>query len=178
MTILGIDPGTLKTGYGVIQFEANTLSLTCFGTVYLAKYESMQQRLDQLYSSLNTVLKEYKPDEVALETAFYGKNIQSTLKIGYARGVAMLVASHNGLQLSEYSPREVKKAIVGSGAASKEQVNYMVKTLLNAKSKEITFDESDALGIAICHAYRLKAPQIKNKNWKAFIDANPDRIIK
>ena len=118
-------------------------------------------------------------DEFAIETAFYGKNVQSSMKIGYARGVSLLAAVHNKIPASEYSPGEIKKAVVGKGSASKEQVSYMVKAILNLKRVKFKPDESDALAIALCHAFRLKIPSNKKtKTWKDFIAANPNRIIK
>ena len=100
------------------------------------------------------------------------------MKIGYARGVSILAAIHNKVHTNEYSPREVKKAVVGKGAASKQQVNYMVMTILNSKKIKFKPDESDALAIALCHAFRLKAPTFKkSKSWKDFINANPEKVI-
>ena len=131
-----------------------------------------------IYAELDSLFKTYKPDEFAIETAFYGKNVQSALKIGYARGVSLLAAIHNNIPASEYSPREVKKAVVGKGGASKDQVNYMVRAILNVKKIKFKPDESDALAIALCHAFRLKAPTFKkSKSWKEFIAANPQRVI-
>lgn len=99
------------------------------------------------------------------------------MKIGYARGVSLLAAVHNNLPANEYSPREIKKSVVGNGAASKEQVFFMISTLLNLKNVKMRFDESDALAVALCHAFRLKTPLRKGKSWKDFIEAFPERII-
>ena len=138
---------------------------------------SCPQRLEIIYSELNKIIRRHKPDEFAIETAFYGKNVQSAMKIGYARGVSILCALHNNVPTSEYSPREVKKSVVGKGAASKDQVLFMIKTLLNIKSEKIKVDESDALAIALCHAFRMKSPVKKTKDWKSFIEAYPERVI-
>src|SRR5690606_24045865 len=124
---------------------------------------------------LDRIIKLFKPDEFAIETAFYGKNVQSAMKIGYARGVSILAAVHNNLPVSEYSPREIKKSVVGKGSASKEQVSYMIKTLLELKSLQLKTDESDALATALCHAFRMKSPSKKTKSWKSFIETYPDR---
>jgi crossover junction endodeoxyribonuclease RuvC len=99
------------------------------------------------------------------------------MKIGYARGVSLLAAVHNNLPANEYSPREIKKSVVGNGAASKEQVFFMISTLLNLKNVKMRFDESDALAVALCHAFRTKTPLTKGKSWKDFIEAFPERII-
>ncbi len=177
MIILGVDPGTIKTGYGIIKFQSNLLTPVAYGTVQLGKFKSLPEKLESIYDTLDSIIKQYCPDEFSIETAFYGKNVQSALKIGYARGVSMLVAIHNKMQPGEYSPREIKKAVVGSGAASKEQVNYMIKSILNLKKYDLKFDESDALAAAVCHAFRLKTPANRSKNWKSFVEAFPERII-
>ncbi len=177
MIILGVDPGTINCGYGVISFEGNSFTPVVYGTIKLASKKYIPNKLEIIYNELDNIIKKYSPEEFAIETAFYGKNVQSVLKIGYARGVALLAAIHGGLNLSEYSPREIKKAIVGTGAASKEQVNFMVKTILNVKKKDIKLDESDALAVAICHAFRLKTPVKKSKDWKSFVESFPERVI-
>jgi crossover junction endodeoxyribonuclease RuvC len=178
MIILGVDPGTIVTGYGLIEYTNNKFRRISHGVIRLPASKSLTQKLEIIYNELDRLLKLYKPDEFVIETAFYGKNVQSVLKIGYARGVSLLAAIHNRVPTNEYSPREVKKAVVGKGAASKQQVNYMVMTILNSKKIKFKPDESDALAIALCHAFRLKAPSFKkSKSWKEFIIANPGRII-
>jgi len=177
MIILGIDPGTRITGYGVIKYTNNSFIRVAGGSINLPANEPIPQRLEIIYSEISKIIKKYKPDEFAIETAFYGKNVQSAMKIGYARGVSILCALHNNVPASEYSPREVKKSVVGKGAASKDQVSFMIKTLLNIKSEKIKVDESDALAIALCHAFRFKNPVKKTKDWKSFIEAYPERVI-
>ncbi|MCW9097416.1 MAG: crossover junction endodeoxyribonuclease RuvC [Ignavibacteriaceae bacterium] len=178
MIILGVDPGTNITGYGLIEYTNNKFRRISHGVIKLPSSKSLSQKLEIIYNELDKLLKRYKPDEFVIETAFYGKNVQSVLKIGYARGVSILAAIHNKVPTSEYSPREVKKAVVGKGAASKQQVNYMVTLILNSKKIKFKPDESDALAIALCHAFRLKAPSFKkSKSWKEFINANPERVI-
>ncbi len=177
MIILGIDPGTRITGYGIIKFNNNSFIKIANGSINLPANKSIPVRLQIIYDELHKIIKKYKPDEFAIETAFYGKNVQSAMKIGYARGVAILCAMHNKLEANEYSPREVKKSVVGKGGASKEQVSFMIKTLLNIKSEKLKVDESDALAIAICHAFRLKTPLKKTKDWKSFIEAYPERVL-
>ena len=177
MVILGVDPGTIFTGFGIIRNEKNTFTKIHHGLIKLPSTKSLSQKLEIIYDELDRVIKLYKPDEFSIETAFYGKNVQSAMKIGYARVVSLLVAIHNNLPASEYSPREIKKSVVGNGAASKEQVFFMISTLLNLKNVKMRFDESDALAVALCHAFRLKTPLKKGKSWKDFIEAFPERII-
>jgi crossover junction endodeoxyribonuclease RuvC len=177
MIILGIDPGTRITGYGVVKYDNNNFIRIAHGSINLSSQKSIPERLQIIYQEINKIIKKYKPDEFAIETAFYGKNVQSAMKIGYARGVSILCALHNNIPASEYSPREVKKSVVGKGAASKEQVAFMIKTLLNIKTEKIKVDESDALAIALCHAFRMKSPVKKTKDWKSFIEAYPERVI-
>src|SRR3990172_8664061 len=129
MIILGIDPGTLVTGFGVIEVERGRPELLTCNVVTNKPGLSMPLRLKSIYDGLISVIDRYNPDECAVETAFYGKNAQSALKIGHARGVAILAAVHREIPTTEYSPREVKKAVTGSGAASKQQVQFMVKNL-------------------------------------------------
>lgn len=178
MIILGVDPGTNITGYGLIEYTNNKFRRISHGVIKLPSSKSISEKIEIIYAELDKLLKIYKPDEFAIETAYYGKNVQSAMKIGYARGVSLLAAIHNNIPASEYSPREVKKAVVGKGAASKQQVNYMVQAILNAKKIKFKPDESDALAIALCHAFRLKAPSFrKSKSWKEFVEANPGRVI-
>jgi crossover junction endodeoxyribonuclease RuvC len=178
MIILGVDPGTNITGYGLIEYTRNKFRRITHGVIKLPSSKSISEKIEIIYAELDDILKIYKPDEFAIETAFYGKNVQSALKIGYARGVSLLAAIHNKIPASEYSPREVKKAVVGKGGASKDQVDYMVRAILNVKKIKFKPDESDALAIALCHAFRLKAPTFKkSKSWKEFITANPQRVI-
>lgn len=177
MIIFGVDPGTIRTGFGVIKYFNNEISHIDSGTIQLASLSNLAFKLQKIYDELSRLIRKHDPDEFSLETAFYGKNVQSALKIGYARGASMLAAVNNELPVNEYSPREVKKSVVGTGAASKEQVNYMIKSLLNIKT-EIKFDESDALAVAICHCLKLKLPSSRgSKNWKAFIEQNPEKVV-
>lgn len=178
MVILGVDPGTIITGYGVIDFGKNDFKLIANGCIKLPSQKGLPEKLEIIYNELVKLIDIYKPDEFAIETAFYGKNVQSAMKIGYARGVSLLAAVHNNVPASEYSPGEVKKAVVGKGSASKNQVGYMVKAILNLKRANFKPDESDALAIALCHAFRLKTPTFKkSKSWKEFIEAHPGRVL-
>lgn len=177
MKILGVDPGTICTGFGIVLFEKNSFQIIQSGTIRPQAKDNIPDRLNFIYAELDKVIKLYSPDEFAIETAFYGKNVQSAMKIGYARGVSMLAAVHNGIPSYEYSPREVKKSVVGNGAASKEQVMYMVKKLLSLKKDNIKFDETDAIAVAVCHAFKSTSISGSSGNWKSFVKDNPDKII-
>ncbi|MCX7798229.1 MAG: crossover junction endodeoxyribonuclease RuvC [Melioribacter sp.] len=178
MRILGVDPGTITTGYGIIDFDDNEVSYVTSGVIEIHATENFGLRLEKIYSELSKIIKKYKPSEFALETAFYGKNVQSALKIGYARGVSLLVAVHNNLIVKEYSPKEVKKSVVGKGSSTKEQVQYMIKKICVIKKTKMKFDESDALAVAVCHAFKKANSYSKrSKNWKEFVELNPEKIL-
>lgn len=177
MIILGIDPGTVITGYGIIRQNFSTCRRITSGSIKVPVKQTLPQKLETIYNELDRLIKTYKPDEFAIETAFYGKNVQSAMKIGYARGVSILAAALNQVPTSEYSPREIKKAVVGKGAASKQQVYFMVKTLLEISKEKMRFDETDALAVALCHAFRMTKRKRKNKDWKTFIEAYPEKVI-
>jgi len=178
MIILGVDPGTIFTGYGIISYSNGEITPLAAGVIKIPPTKDLSPRLKIIYDELDKLIKKYKPDEFAIETAFFGKNVQSAMKIGYARGVSLLAAIQNEIPSKEYSPREVKKSVVGNGAASKEQVQYMIKKLLSVKKAKMKFDESDALAVAICHAFkRNNRVSAKSGSWKDFVDANPDKVI-
>ena len=178
MIILGVDPGTICTGYGIVEYNRNEFTHLNSGIINLSSKLSVARRLDEIYGKLNNLIKVYKPSELSIETAFYGKNVQSAMKIGYARGVSLLAAIHNNINIGEYSPREIKKAVVGNGNASKEQVQYMVFKILALRKRRMVLDESDALAVSICHAFKLNNSVFKVGDWKSFIKANPDKVIK
>lgn len=177
MIILGIDPGTTVTGYGIIKYESNTFTKIDSGVINLPSTKPIPIRLKVIHQEINKIIRLYKPDEFAIETAFYGKNVQSAMKIGYARGVAILAAVLNNIPASEYSPREIKKSVVGRGSATKEQVGFMIKSILVFDQKNMKSDETDALAIALCHAFRMKSPTKKSMNWKQFTEAFPERVM-
>jgi crossover junction endodeoxyribonuclease RuvC len=174
--VLGVDPGTLITGYGVVVRQGNTVRMVDCGSIKNNGESSMPLRLKNIHSELCDVINRHHPDEFAIESAFYGKNAQSALKLGHARGVSILAAVKQDIPTTEYSPREVKRAIVGNGAASKEQVAFMVKSLLGLTNARMLHDTSDALAIAICHAQRMTTPTAKHKDWKSYIEAHPEKI--
>ncbi len=177
MIIIGVDPGTIRTGYGVISFGSGEYKIIGSGVIHLQKFGEIPPRLNVIYTELRNIIGKYRPQEFAIETAFYGKNFQSALKIGYAKGAAILACMHAGLYPSEYSPREVKKSVTGTGAATKDQVNYMVRKILHSKN-DMIYDESDALAIAICHAGRVIKNTSVKRSWKSFVEENPERIVK
>jgi crossover junction endodeoxyribonuclease RuvC len=177
MIIFGIDPGTNLTGFGIIKTKGNNFTLVRNGLIKLHPNISLSEKLVIIYNEIKNLLEHYKPDEFAIETAFYGKNVQSAMKIGYARGAAILAAAHYKIPISEYSPREIKKSVVGKGAASKEQVLFMIKTLLSIKEKTMKYDESDALAVALCHAFKAGNNKSRSKSWKDFVEQFPERII-
>lgn len=146
------------------------------GTVRNPGETPLPRRLQNIYAQLRAVIDRYGPTECAIESAFYGKNAQSALKLGHARGVSMLAAVERQLATAEYSPREVKKAVVGNGNATKEQVQFMVRSLLHLGSERMPMDASDALAVAICHLQRCTAPSRRRGEWKTYIAMHPERV--
>ena len=179
MRIMGVDPGTLVTGYGVIDCKGKKYTLVDCGIIRTGPKVQMPLRLRDIHLGLMEVIEQTMPDEFAIESAFYSKNVQSTLKLGHARGVSILAAALREIPTSEYSPREVKQSVVGHGNASKEQVAYMVRSLLNLKAEEeFSLDATDALGVALCHAAKLMRPRARVKSWRQFVEENPGRVGK
>lgn len=179
MVILGVDPGTLVTGYGVIEVgPRKALSVLEYGTIESKKIATLPIRLELIFRRLEQVIERSHPDHFAIETAFYDKNVQSTLKLGHARGVAILSAVLKQIPTAEYSPREVKRAVVGNGNASKPQVEFMVRKILKLPEEDKKLaDAFDALAIALTHSYRLTTRSTGAvKNWAEFVAANPDRV--
>ncbi|RPH96570.1 MAG: crossover junction endodeoxyribonuclease RuvC [Calditrichaeota bacterium] len=155
MTILGIDPGSNSTGYGIITSDqTNGFSCIEYGVIRAQEKAEPWQRLKKIYDEILQLCHRFLPDQVALEDIFYGHNIQSALKLGQARGVAIIAAINAGAEIAAYSPREVKLALTGYGAASKEQVQKMVRELLRMGEPATPLDASDALAVALCHAQR------------------------
>lgn len=153
MILFGIDPGTAVTGYGVIEAENNRVSWIDCGTITTEPHAPLPERLSHIYDQLFSNLKRYEPQRVAIEQAFYAKNVHTTLLLGHARGVVMLAAQQTGAQIAEYSPREIKKSTTGNGNAAKEQVEYMVRMLLAPPAKYERSDAYDALAVALCDFY-------------------------
>lgn len=150
MIFFGVDPGTIITGYGIIRTIDNTMKFEDAGVIKLKPKSSIQEKLEYIFDELTDKFKEYKPDCVCVEQAFYAKNVNTTLVLGQVRGVALLAARKSGIDVVEFTPKEIKKAVVGNGNATKDQVEYMVKTLLRMPDKKIESDMYDALAAAIC----------------------------
>jgi len=153
MIILGIDPGSRKTGFAFIDNKADKITHIHSGFIAV-KGEMFPERLGCIFKSLNLLIEEYQPVEMSIENVFMHKNAASALKLGQARGAAICSAMHHNMDVSEYSPKEVKKALVGSGSATKDQIQYLCKQYLNIK-KELQEDEADAIAVAFCHAQSL-----------------------
>ncbi len=178
MRIIGIDPGSIICGFGVIEKHNNEITVIEQGVIKARKFnKDLNIRLKEIYARLYQVITRTKPDTAAFESLFYSKNPQSLMKLSHARAAAILAAVNNDIPLREYSPSEVKKAVTGNGNASKEQVSFMVKSILETKETPEFFDVTDALAVAICHAYRGNSPNSNAKSWSEFITQNPDRIV-
>ena len=150
MIILGIDPGSRTTGFGLIENQANRLRYIDSGNIRVSG-DSLPQRLGRIFSEIENVIQKHRPQQMSIENVIMARNPDSALKLGQARGAAICAAYQAGLEIAEYAPREIKQAIVGSGAANKEQVQHMVKRLLGIR-QQLQADEADGLAIAICHA--------------------------
>jgi crossover junction endodeoxyribonuclease RuvC len=176
--ILGLDPGTNVMGYGVVVVRKPKIELMQFGVIHLSKYESHELRLKKIFERVLSLVDEYHPDEVALEAPFYGKNVQSMLKLGRAQGVAMAAALYREVPITEYAPKKVKQSVTGNGNASKEQVAKMLMMLFNLKELPKLLDATDALAVAICHHFQNGAGTTKAKSWAGFLKDNPGKIKK
>lgn len=180
--IIGIDPGTNIMGYGILGIKGKNPEMIMMGIIELNKFESHYLRLARIYERVSGLIEQYLPDEMAIEAPFYGKNVQSMLKLGRAQGVAMAAALNRDIPICEYEPRKIKMAITGSGAASKEQVKEMMRRILNIPQENMLpqLDATDALAAALCHFYESSRPQIDKgcRSWKEFIAKNPDKVKK
>lgn len=179
--ILGIDPGTTVMGYGIIQVVNGKMSLLNFGIIQLQKLENQPDKLKRILDRLNGLIAEYKPDEMAIEAPFFGKNVQSMLKLGRAQGVAIASCLNHNIPYEEYSPRRIKQSITGNGNASKEQVAAMLQSLLNFEEMPKYLDATDGLAAAVCHVFSKGIGENNKKKghgWGAFLKAQPERIKK
>lgn len=176
--ILGIDPGTTVTGYGLISVTGRQPSLITLGIIDLRKETDHFRKIRIIFEETLKLIDLHHPDEFAVEAPFYGKNIQSMLKLGRAQGSAIAAALYRDLPVFEYAPRVIKMSITGLGQASKEQVAAMLGTILSFKGEKIVLDATDALGAALCHFYQSSKPQASReyRNWKDFLNKNSDRI--
>jgi crossover junction endodeoxyribonuclease RuvC len=180
--ILGVDPGTTILGYGLIRVVGKNPELLVLGCIELKKYGDHYLKLKTIFERITQLIDEYHPDELSIEAPFYGKNVQSMLKLGRAQGVAMAAALQRSLPIFEYAPRKIKMAITGRGAASKEQVALSLQNLLKIKQLPQNLDASDGLAAALCHYYQTSSGVAKNdtpyKSWKDFLNQNSKRIKK
>jgi len=166
-------------GYGVIKISGNDMELLAMGVLRLSKIANHADKLKKIFDRTLMLITEYHPDELAIEAPFFGKNVQSMLKLGRAQGVAIAAALHRTVPIFEYSPRKIKQSITGKGGASKEQVASMLQHLLNFKESPETLDASDGVAVAVCHHFQ-KLPAAGTKSysgWKSFLSNNPDRIV-
>lgn len=177
--ILGIDPGTTIMGYGLISVKGNKMELIVMGVLKLSKYANHALKLKKIFEHTLELIDAYHPDDVALEAPFFGKNIQSMLKLGRAQGVAMAAALYRDIPIEEYSPRKIKQSITGSGNASKEQVAAMLKNLLLFDTSPEHLDATDGLAAAVCHYFqtgKTASSGTSYTGWKAFLTENPGRV--
>ncbi len=176
--ILGIDPGTTVTGYGLISVSGKSPSLITLGIIDLRKKEDHFRKIRTIFEETLGLIDRYHPDEFAIEAPFFGKNVQSMLKLGRAQGAAISAALYRDLPVFEYAPRMIKMSITGRGQASKEQVASMLQVLLAFRGESMVLDATDALGAAMCHFYQSSKPvaERKYRNWGDYIKKNNDRI--
>ena len=185
--ILGIDPGTLLMGYGIIEVNGSEVKMKVMHALRLSSHKNNYQRLQLIHATVEELIKKFRPHEFAIEAPFFGKNVQSMLKLGRAQGVAIAVAMQAGIPVTEYSPRKIKQSITGNGNADKEQVWKMLQHIANLSHTVQSFDASDALAVAICHQFQLssavKDQKIKpvkrsKSSWQEFIANNPQRVTR
>lgn len=178
--ILGIDPGTTVMGYGLIKVVNNEMEFLLLNELDLKKYKDHYLKLKLIFNRTLELIENYHPDELALEAPFFGKNVQSMLKLGRAQGVAMAAGLTRETPIFEYSPKKIKMSITGNGNASKEQVAKMLQNIFNFKKIPKNLDSTDGLAVAVCHYYNLNSV-INNSNykdWNTFLKKNPDKISK
>lgn len=191
--ILGIDPGTVVMGYGIIEVKQRSVHVLHFDVLKLQKKKDAHERLQLIHECVTEVIKKYQPHSFAIEAPFFGKNVQSMLKLGRAQGVAIAAAMHAGLDVKEYSPRKIKQSVTGNGNADKEQVRKMLCHILQQEISPKYYDATDALAVAVCHHFNSKEivgkPSSKEKaqavkktsskkksSWEQFVSNNPHRV--
>jgi crossover junction endodeoxyribonuclease RuvC len=179
--IIGVDPGTNFLGYAILEVNNKALTLVSMSTLALSHLDDQNEKLKRIFEKMDWAIKTFEPDQMSIEQPFYGKNIQSMLKLGRAQGVAMAAAIHNNIPVVEYLPKVVKKSVVGNGNAAKEQVAAMLGHILGRPIEPSYYDASDALALAVCHFYQTSNMLSKGKKsdtWKAFMQDNPKRVAK
>ena len=182
--ILGIDPGTNILGYAILEVTGRQLAAKAFGVIHLEKFEEHHDKLKEIFLQLQEIIETYQPKSMAVEAPFYGKNVQSMLKLGRAQGVSMAAAITMGLTICEYAPKKVKQSITGNGNASKEQVAAMLENILKIKIETKYLDATDALGVAVCHYNQqggmpgsVKKAKKTTSSWANFVKDNPGKVI-
>ncbi|MDZ4794984.1 MAG: crossover junction endodeoxyribonuclease RuvC [Bacteroidota bacterium] len=180
--ILGIDPGTIVMGYGLITVKGNEVTLLELGVLKPGTIKDGYKKLQLIFNTVSGLITKYQPTDFAIEAPFFGKNVQSMLKLGRAQGVAIAAAMRHGLEVTEYAPKKVKQSITGNGNADKEQVMKMLQTLLSFKENPRHYDATDALAVAMCHHFQSGSVLGKAgqgvKGWDEFIKKNPSRVKK
>lgn len=177
--ILGVDPGTNVLGYSVVEIYKNEMKLIEINVLRMEKASDHYEKLKQIFEGVRKVVRRFKPTEMAIESPFFGKNVQSMLKLGRAQGVAITVALSENVPVFEYSPRKIKQSITGNGNASKEQVAAILSHLLQFDHQYLLLDATDALGVAVCHHFQNKSPISSGKKvtgWKQFLVQHPERL--
>lgn len=176
--ILGIDPGTVIMGYGIIEVNGNQSRMLEMNVLKLSAKHDAYEKLEKIHHKVIHLIQQYQPHYFAIEAPFFGKNVQSMLKLGRAQGVAIAAAMQSSIPVFEYSPKKIKQSITGNGNAAKGQVMKMLQHLLNFSDDPKYMDASDALAVAVCHYFQQKntVPEAKQKDWKSFITANPGRV--
>lgn len=178
--ILGIDPGTNVLGYAVIQTTGQQIKLEVMGVLTMSHFDSHQEKLKSIFERVQELIRDYHPEEMAIEAPFFGNNAQSMLKLGRAQGVAIAAGMTKGLKITEYMPKKIKQSVTGNGNASKEQVAAMLVHLLKMPLDDKFLDATDALATAVCHHLQQQSPLAssgKGKGWSNFIKDNPDRLL-
>ena len=175
--ILGIDPGTNILGFAVIEISGDHVHVLEIGVLHLKEKKDPNDKLREIFLEIQEIIERYLPQDLAIEAPFFGKNVQSMLKLGRAQGVAMAAGMTMGLTITEYSPKKIKQSVTGNGNAAKEQVADMLCRMLNLKPEKLALDATDALSVAICHHYQSgRIVSSKKSGWKAFIKENPERV--
>lgn len=176
--ILGIDPGTTIMGFGILQVKGKEMTLVEIDELILSKYDSHYLKLRKVFEKTLQLIDIFHPDEIAIEAPFYGKNVQSMLKLGRAQGVAMAAGLYRDIPIIEYAPKKIKMSITGNGNASKEQVAKMLQNLLKIKMLPKNLDATDGLAAAVCHFYNMDKPNgdTKYTGWAAYAKKNPGKV--
>ena len=180
--ILGIDPGTNVMGYGVLKVEGKKAGMVAMGVIDMRKIPDGYLKLGHIFERVTGIISSYLPDELAIEAPFFGKNVQSMLKLGRAQGVAIAAAIQRGVPITEYEPTKIKVAITGNGAASKEKVTGLLQRMLHIPEEQMRKEKgaTEALGAAYCHFIQMGTPKVEHsyKDWKSFVNENKDKVHK